>query len=116
MKPPIIVDSQGDLLLFESVEKAERYLEPIDIEGELVPIFDSEGRRLVARIVPDKIGWWGQTAKVTLSLAEEEAANETDLRMLLIEFLNKVRAESPNPLHLLPLKELIRMAKPFKIE
>ena len=33
MKPPIIVDDHGDVSVFDSVEKAERYLEPMDAKN-----------------------------------------------------------------------------------
>jgi hypothetical protein len=31
MKPPITIDDHGDLSIFEAVEDAENFVEPIDI-------------------------------------------------------------------------------------
>ena len=46
IQAPIIVDDHGDVLVFESVAIAERYLEPVDVENEEYVAFDSEGRKL----------------------------------------------------------------------
>ena len=46
IKPPIIVDESGDTDVFETIEYAERYLEPIDVEEERFVAFDSTGRLL----------------------------------------------------------------------
>ena len=35
MKPPIVGNDNGDLLFFESVQKAEQYLEPYDVGASL---------------------------------------------------------------------------------
>lgn len=53
MKPPIfiVVASNGDLLAFDSVAHAERYVKSIDVEkGEYVQAFDSEGRLLALEV------------------------------------------------------------------
>jgi len=51
-KPPVIVDTGSELLLFRSVEAAERYLEPIDVEnGEYPAAYDSQGQLLELGIV-----------------------------------------------------------------
>lgn len=41
MKPPLVLYDQGDLMLFESAEDLERYVESTDIIGYRV--FDSNG-------------------------------------------------------------------------
>ena len=43
MKPPFIVDDSGDLSIFETLEEAERYLEPNDVEPGKCLAYDSEG-------------------------------------------------------------------------
>jgi len=43
MRPPLIIDAHGDLLLFHSKEKAEDYLEPIDVRSGEYVVFDSKG-------------------------------------------------------------------------
>jgi hypothetical protein len=47
IRPPIIVDAKSELLLFRSVERAEAYLEAVDVRnGEYAAAYDSDGRRL----------------------------------------------------------------------
>jgi hypothetical protein len=43
---PVIVDERGDVLFFESVERAEGKLEAIDVRNEEYVAYDSEGRLL----------------------------------------------------------------------
>ncbi len=51
-KSPVIVDTGSELLLFRSVEAAESYLEPIDVEnGEYPAAYDSQGQLLELGIV-----------------------------------------------------------------
>jgi hypothetical protein len=74
MKLPIIIDESGDILVFDSLESAERHLEPIDIlNGEFVG-YDAEGRLL--NIVPN-----GFIAKI--SLAELEPTHADNLEKVL---------------------------------
>lgn len=47
VRPPIIVDSRRELLLFRDVARAEAYLEAIDVRnGEYSAAYDSEGHGL----------------------------------------------------------------------
>lgn len=56
MRPPIIADNRGDITLFDSVDAAERYLEPVDIRNQEYELFDSEGTILCANISKDDRG------------------------------------------------------------
>ena len=50
-KPPVIVDTGSELLLFRSIEAAENYLEPIDVEnGEYPAVYDSQGQLLELKV------------------------------------------------------------------
>lgn len=74
MKLPIIIDESGDISVFDSLESAERSLEPIDIlNGEFVG-YDAEGRLL--NIVPN-----GFIAKI--SLAELDPTHVDNLEKVL---------------------------------
>jgi hypothetical protein len=46
VKAPIIVDDEGDLSFFRTVDSVERYIEAVDVEAEGYSAYDSEGRRL----------------------------------------------------------------------
>lgn len=54
MKEPIIEASEhNDILVFETKEKAERYIEAIDLQNGEVILYDSEGRLLSAKPHPN---------------------------------------------------------------
>ena len=46
IKHPIFLDNFGDVLVFESVRDATRYIEPIDVTNNEYVGYDSEGRLL----------------------------------------------------------------------
>jgi hypothetical protein len=53
VKPPIVVSEPGNIDLFKSVQEAERYLEPPNVEDGETIVHDSEGRRLSLEIVEE---------------------------------------------------------------
>lgn len=61
MKEPIIIneskviDRSGDVTFFETVTKAERHLEAIDVENEEYFAFDSQGHLLKLSVVRDGV-------------------------------------------------------------
>jgi hypothetical protein len=111
MKVPIIADDFGDLLIFDSLKKAESYLEAIDVKQRDYPVYDSEGRRLSARVVKDG----KKPERVAIVEPDKEPRHESELRALLIAFLDKVLQPREN-LESLPLQELILRALRFKTE
>jgi hypothetical protein len=76
--PPIIVDEQGTATVFESIEDAERYLEPIDVKNGEYVAYDSEGRLL--RLVPT-------SPRITIENAELEPHHPSEVRNLLTRLL-----------------------------
>jgi hypothetical protein len=44
--PPIVLDENGDIELYPSVEAAQREMEAIDVLAGVYDVFDSTGRRL----------------------------------------------------------------------
>lgn len=91
--PPIFVRGD-DLLTFTSVEEAESYLEPVDVEPDELG-YDSEGR-LLRVIVHGEVRRTGITidqsrARVELVLAEEIPGHAEELRTVLGDWL--ARAE-----------------------
>lgn len=54
-KPPIVVNDNGDVELYETVREAETALEPIDVENEEFTIFDAEGLVIIPRVAADDI-------------------------------------------------------------
>jgi hypothetical protein len=76
--PPIIVDERGTATVFESVDYAERYLEPIDVKNGEYIAYDSEGRLL--RLIPT-------SPRITIESAEPEPHHSSEVRSLLIRLL-----------------------------
>lgn len=60
MKTPILINEHGDLSIFTSVEEAESYMEPIDVErGEYV-VTDADGLPLSVGVVEEEVPvFWG---------------------------------------------------------
>lgn len=78
IEPPIIVDETGPIYVFQSVEAAERYLEPIDVAKNRYVAFDSQGRLLRLQAT---------SPRVTIEAAEEYPNHAETLRQLLVKFL-----------------------------
>ncbi|MBB5206479.1 hypothetical protein HNQ51_003831 [Inhella inkyongensis] len=60
MKTPISINDHGDVSTFASVEEAETYMEPIDVErGEYI-VTDADGRPLAVEVVLQEAPlFWG---------------------------------------------------------
>lgn len=71
MKTPISINEHGDISIFASVEEAESYMEPIDVErGEYV-VTDGDGVQLSVGIVIEDVPllwglWKGRVKKVRI--------------------------------------------------
>ena len=46
LQPPVIIVEGDDILMFESADAAERYLEPVDVAAGTYSAYDAEGRKL----------------------------------------------------------------------
>lgn len=79
MKPPIIADNKGDVLVFRSPQEAELYIETVDVQNQEYVAYDSEGRLL--RLLAIKRN------KVALELMENEPSHASQLRTLLQKHL-----------------------------
>lgn len=92
MTPPIFVRSDG-LLVFPSVEAAESFLEPADVEPTDRG-YDSEGRLLRVgvrgQVRRGGIGLDQSGARVELRLAEETPGHADELRAALATWLEQV--------------------------
>ena len=103
MKPPIFVNDDGDFLIFESVELAERYLEPW--ESDLFTAYDCEGHFLC--LVPFR-------SLVRIQLAETEPSHIDELRHILINFFAQVGIDK-GWLESASMRELIHKSLEYKI-
>lgn len=107
MKAPIIIENSGDLLIFESADKAERYIEPIDVQNQEYMGYDSEGRLLLFYIQHPN--------KVFIQTAESEPLHQNELRNVLIDFLERIGVSSEE-IKYLPLSDLVAKVLEYKRE
>ena len=92
MKPPIIAENRGDLLIFGSLEKAESYLEAIDVRNDEYVVYDSEGRLLRAAADSD-------FGPVRIAEAENAPTHQEQLRRALISYLRAVSSRESDLRH-----------------
>jgi hypothetical protein len=102
MQPPIIVDNKGDVSIFDSVERAQRYLEPIDVRNDEYVIYDREGTLLRGIIVKHFLA-----ERVKLEPASEPGVATTRLRQVLVDFLVRVGTHTEKKLEQLSLEGLL---------
>jgi hypothetical protein len=93
IKPPIIIDSQGALLVFNSITRAMRELSPLEVrEGRYPVAYDSEGRllRIEVRVRERRIlGLWREVREEVQIIAYEHIpTHELALRELLLRFIH----------------------------
>lgn len=93
IRPPIIIDAQGSLLVFNSISRAMRELTPLDVREGRYPIaYDSDGRllRIEVRVRERKIlGIWRQIREEVQIVAYEHIpTHELALRELLLRFIH----------------------------
>lgn len=111
MKEPIIVTENGDIDIFESVEKAERYIEPIDVKTGDSVFYDSEGRILQASVIEDSRG----IEKTVIEDGKEYRVNNSELKRILIDFLEYLDYPR-HELEVMELSSLVKESLKFKTE
>ena len=110
MKTPIIVDGPGNVSIFESVEYAEQYLEPIDVKNEKYVVYNGVGHILQLEISQKELlPIFGRTElieTVKISTSESTADHSGELRELLINFFRETKTALQKN-DLLSLRELV---------
>jgi hypothetical protein len=101
LKPPIFLWEPNDLLVFDSAQVAEQFVEG-NIEGD---IFDSEGRRLRFDVVGED--WRHPYVVLVLRQVEEEPTHQAALTEVLRQAL---KGSDPQELNGLSLDELVGKA------
>ncbi|MGC4121252.1 MAG: hypothetical protein QM765_43080 [Myxococcales bacterium] len=109
--PPVfIVELNGDVDAFDSVEGAEGWVESVDVEdGEYPAAYDSAGRILALEVErPTKRGLFSiQLTPVRLRALEETPTHEPELRRVLIDAL---RVQGTQVDKAIPLLELVALS------
>ena len=106
IKVPIFFDESGDVLVFESIRYAERYIEPIDVANNEYVGYDSEGRLLQLAVT--------NKGQILIEDAESEPKHADELRRILVRFLTRL-SESENWLANASLQDLTTKMMKHKI-
>jgi hypothetical protein len=117
MKPPIFIDYSGDLTIFSTLEKAEQYLEPEDMDSPGTRLYDCEGRLLSAQLESEITGVTGPFGlpgrKLRFSAVDQTPQHAPDLHAALIRFLTQVQGEDAL-LRVATLPELVALMAPHE--
>jgi hypothetical protein len=107
MRLPIIASSSGDVLIFETVELAQGYIEPQDVEDNEYIVFDSEGRllQLVLRTQDE----------ILVEQVETIPNHAAQLQQTLINFLSQIGI-SKEWLQQASLEQLVEKGMDYKTE
>lgn len=101
--PVVIVDRGGiDLSVWNTVARAERHVEVIDVKNQEFEVFDSEGRLMEFQV---------EKGRIKLKLLEEQPEHANQLRAALIAFLKAVNRSNMQPLDDLDLNSLINLCR-----
>jgi hypothetical protein len=110
MKAPIIVNEHGNVSIFESVEYAEQYLEPIDVTNEEYVVYDSKGHLLQLAVSQKELlsifGGIELIETVRISPVGSGSGSSSELRKLLIKFFRETKTGVEKS-DLLSLRELV---------
>ena len=115
MKLPIIAFCDGYISVFPTVEFAEGYIEPIDVENGEWQVFDAEGQRLRITVENESThGLWAifsrYTQVVQISEFSPQLVEEEVLRNLIIKYGERPIQKpevSRETLESMPLKQLV---------
>lgn len=113
MTPPIVILDGGDIIVFESVEDAEAWVEVSDVENNLFSAYDSTGILLKFDVVTTNLQrrfLWFSLQEPVKRVVINETTSPTDksieLREALVEFLSWF-GKPRNSLSSLSLPELV---------
>ncbi len=113
---PIIISASGDIAVFNSIEKAENYYEPYDIDSLIG--FDNQGYILefeVQKRIHRVIGIATEIERIAIKVKEEKIDLE-ESRKLIIEYVSRIRSVNHRPFlqrdwNQLTIPELIEVIK-----
>jgi hypothetical protein len=106
MKPPIIINENGDISIYDSLEKAELDIEPPDVKNNIYTIYDSEGLMLTPVVIDDPI------YDVVKIYATDEK-RPVELIRALIDFLSETGHDSLI-LRTMALEELVKLRMEYE--
>ena len=99
MRPPIVLDEHGDISLFQSVEAAARYVEPIDVRNGEYVAYDSSG--FLLKLVPTE-------PVVSISGYLSDRPHQDQLEQSLRSFVERTSGD-PVPAEVTSLEALLAL-------
>lgn len=114
VKSPLVVNENGNLMFFASVQDAERYLEPVDVRNGEYVAYDADGRRLDLSVESERVpALFGMThddvERVRVRAAGDAAPRPGELRAALLAFL-RATGRAPAGTEGLSLHALVALA------
>lgn len=114
IKPPIILDENGNILLFRSKRIAEDYIEPEDVMNNEYIIYDSEGRLLRLEVTINNMSIFLNILNIKrwrtrISTIEDTPGHSDELKKKIIKFLYRIKIED-NSIDRLSLKSILDIA------
>ena len=97
MEPPIVVNENGDITIFATIEAAVRYLEPVDVRNHEYVAYDSAGFML--RLFPSE-------PVVTVAGYTSEEPRASELERALRSFVARASGKSV-PVQIKTLPDLV---------
>jgi hypothetical protein len=87
MKPPIIINANGDVYFYDTLEQAEQSIEPPDVRNGIYDIYDSKGLVLIPKVVDDPV-------YDVVKILPSDENKQTELIETLIDFFSTVGHDS----------------------
>jgi hypothetical protein len=111
MKEPIFVYEPIDLDVFETVEKAELKIEPVDVKNSSFIYYDSEGKILTAYVERDAKG----IEKTRIRDGNDGEYDTSNLKHIIFQFLDHLGYSNAD-LKKMELPALVRESLKFTTE
>lgn len=110
MDIPIIANFYGDVFAFESTERAQYEIEPIDIYRKNCTLYDGEGRLLKAELLGRRSWFSGDWTGIKIFSAEKNPEHANELKTILVDYLSDsaLPSNSRDKLGLCSLHDLIQ--------
>ena len=104
---PIIADNEGDLILFDTLVEAERYLEPVDVSDGGWVIYDAWGGLLLATVYSHPRGFEAVSISDPARVTNRQEELSVRIRGYLAEYCPDFNSENKT------LSELIDAVRPY---
>lgn len=105
----VIAEEHGDVLVFDSILSAERYIEPIDVRNNEYVFYDGLAQSLEATVEKDARGF----ENVKINLPDIPQLFESDLRRILTRLLTSAGVDKAE-IEKKELSDLVKESLRFK--